>query len=62
MLMVSIISFVSPLALLYGFHARRTTVNRWLAWTGLVLALVDMFPYGLLMFSAVMNLKQIICR
>ena len=61
-LMVSIFSFTVPLALLYGFHARRKAPQRALAWAGLVLSLVVFVPFVVVMIGAVLNLRDVLCH
>jgi hypothetical protein len=60
--MVSILAFTAPLAVLYGFHARRKAPQRALAWTGLVLSLVAFIPFAALMIASVLNLREGLCR
>jgi hypothetical protein len=61
-LMESILCFGSPLAVLYGFHARRKAPERVLAWIGLVLSLVVFVPFVMAMIAAVLNAKDALCR
>ena len=39
-LRASILSFTSPVAVLYSFHASRKAPDRGLAWIGLILSLI----------------------
>jgi uncharacterized membrane protein len=61
-LMVSICCFTAPLALLYGFHARRNAPQRVLAWAGLVLSLIAFLPFVMLMIASVLNLGDALCH
>ena len=61
-LMVSILSFTAPLAVLYGFHARRNAPQRALAWVGLVLSLLTFLPFGFVMIASVLNLREALCH
>jgi hypothetical protein len=61
-LMVSVLCLTAPLALMYGFHARRHAPERALAWAGLVLSLVMFLPFVMAMIASVLNLKDALCR
>ncbi len=60
--MVSILSFTSPLAVAYGFHARRHAAQPTLAWGGLIFSLAVFVPFVLLMVDSVLSLGARICR
>ena len=62
MLMESILCFMAPLAVVYGFHARRKAPPRALAWAGLVLSLVVFLPFVAVMIGAVLNLRDALCH
>ncbi len=62
MLMESILCLVSPLALAYGFHARRKAPQRALAWIGLILSVVVFIPFVLVTIGPLLNLKDALCR
>ncbi len=62
MLMGSIVCFTAPLAVVYGFHARRKAPQRALAWAGLVLSLVVFLPFVVVMIGAVLNLRDALCH
>ena len=62
MLMESILCFVSPLAVLYAFHARRKAPQRVLSWIGLILSLVVFVPFVMATMAAVLNLKDAFCH
>ena len=62
MLMVSVFCFTSPLAVAYGFHARRHAAQRPLAWAGLVFSLTVFAVFTLVMLASVLNLKESLCR
>ena len=62
MLMVSILCLTAPLALMYGFHARRNAPERALAWAALVLSLVVFAPFVMVMIASVLNLGNALCR
>ncbi len=62
MLMVSIFCFGAPLAVLYGFHARRKAPQRALAWAGLILSLIVFAPFAMGAIAAVINLKDALCH
>ena len=61
-LMVSVLCLTAPLAVMYGFHARRNAPERALAWAGLVLALIAFLPFAMVMIGLVLNLKDTLCR
>ncbi len=61
-LMVSIFCFASPLAVLYGLHARRKAPERRLAWIGLSLSLGVFVLFVLQMINAVLDLGHALCR
>jgi len=60
--MESIFCFTSPLAVCYGFHARRKAPQRALGWTGLILSLAVFVPFVMAMLGAVLNLKGALCH
>ncbi len=62
MLMVSILCFTSPLAVAYGFHARRYAGQRTLAWGGLILSFIVIVPFVLFMVDSVLRLGASLCR
>jgi hypothetical protein len=62
MLMVSILCLTAPLAVVYGFHARRQAPQRALAWTGLVLSLVVFVPFTMVMIGSTLNLANALCH
>ena len=62
MLMESIVCFTSPLALAYGFHARRYATRRALAWVGLLFSLLVFVPFVVMMVASVLNLGESMCR
>ncbi|MCX6902613.1 MAG: hypothetical protein NTW03_03885 [Verrucomicrobia bacterium] len=61
-LMVSIHSLTAPLAVLYGFHAKRNAPQRALAWAGLALSLIVFVPFVAVMVASVLNLRNNLCR
>ncbi|MGO8702126.1 MAG: hypothetical protein ACLQVY_30965 [Limisphaerales bacterium] len=61
-LMVSVLCLTAPLAVLYGFHARRKAPQRALAWIGLVLSLVVFVPFIMVMIGSALNLGNALCR
>jgi len=61
-LMVSILCLTAPLAVIYGFHARRKAPERALAWAGLVLSLVVFVPFAMVMIASALNLGEALCR
>ncbi len=60
--MVSILCFTAPLAVIYGFHARRRAPQRALAWIGLVLSFVAFVPFAAVMIAQVLNLRDALCH
>ncbi len=62
MLMASIFCLTAPLALLYGFNARRKAPQRALAWVGLALSLVVFVPFVMVMIGSALNLREALCR
>jgi hypothetical protein len=62
MLMESVLCLTAPLAVFYGFHARRKAPDRALAWAGLVLSLVMFVPFVMAMIGAVLNLGNALCH
>ncbi|MGD1083509.1 MAG: hypothetical protein ABSA47_02015 [Verrucomicrobiota bacterium] len=60
--MESILCLTTPIAVVYGFHARRKAPQRALAWAGLVLSLVMFVPFVMLMIGSVLNLRDMLCR
>ena len=62
MLMVSIYCFTAPLAVVYGFHARRKAPQRVLALVGLILSLAVFVPFVMLMVQAMLNLGNVLCH
>jgi len=61
MLMASILCFTAPLAVVYGFHARRNAPQRALAWAGLILSLVVLVPFVIAMIGAILSLRDALC-
>jgi hypothetical protein len=61
-LKVGTLCLMTPVAVLYGFHARRNAPERALAWTGLVLSLIVLVPFGFVMISEAMSLGSMLCR
>lgn len=62
MLMVSIFCLTVPLAVVYGFHARRKAPQRALAWAGLVLSVGVFIPFVMVMIGSVLNLGNTLCH
>ena len=62
MLMVSIFCLTAPLALLYGFNARRKAPQRALAWAGLVLSFLVFVPFVMVMIGSALNLGNALCH
>lgn len=62
MLMVSILCLMAPLALVYGFHARRQASQRALAYIGLALSLVVFLPCIMVMIGSALNVGNALCR
>ncbi|HYG35693.1 MAG TPA: hypothetical protein VEC99_12955 [Clostridia bacterium] len=60
--MVSIYCFTAPLAVVYGFHARRKAPQRVLALVGLILSLAVFVPFVMLMVQAMLNLGNVLCH
>ena len=61
-LMASVLCLTAPLAVMYGFHARRNAPERALAWAGLVLSLIAFLPFVALMISSALSLRDAFCR
>ena len=61
MLMASILCFTAPLAVVYGFHARRNAPQRALAWVGLILSLIVFVPFVMAMIGAILSLRDALC-
>ena len=61
-LMVSMFCLTAPLALLYGFHARRKAPQRALAWAGLALSFAVFALFVMMSIGAALNLGNAICR
>jgi hypothetical protein len=61
-LKVSTLCLMTPIAVLYGFHARRKAPERALAWAGLALSLIVLVPFGLVMIGEAMSLGNALCR
>jgi hypothetical protein len=62
MLKVGIFCLTAPIALIYGFHARRKAPERALAWAGLALSLIVFIPFVMMMIGSVLNLREALCR
>ena len=60
--MEGILCLLAPVALLYGFHARRKAPERVLAWIGLGLSILIFVPFALVMIGCVLNLGVTLCR
>jgi hypothetical protein len=61
-LMVSVFCLTAPLAVMYGFHARRNAPERALAWAGLVLSLITFLPFVMVMIASVLSLGEALCH
>jgi hypothetical protein len=61
MLLASILCFTAPLAVVYGFHARRNAPQRALAWAGLILSLIVFVPFVIAMIGAILSLRDAFC-
>ncbi len=57
-LALSLFSFGAPVALAYGFHARRKASEHGLAWTGLILSIVAFGLFVCWMIASILNLGE----
>ncbi len=61
-LMESIFCFTSPLAVFYGFHARRKAPQRVTALMGLLLSLLVFVPFAMVVIGAILDLTGALCQ
>jgi len=62
MLKAGIYCLTAPIALIYGFHARRNAPERAVAWAGSALSLIVFIPFVMMMIGLVLNLRKALCR
>ncbi len=60
--MQSIFCFTSPLAVFYGFHARRKAPQRATALAGFLLSLLVFVPFIMVTIGAILDLKGALCH